>query len=690
LADSQPDPRSIPCSLGETEHLCLHNLLEHPDERIFFKDEQGRFLAVSAGYVASLAPGLSREQVIGKTDFDIFSAEHATAALEDERQVMASGEPLLEKVERETFEDRPDAWASTSKLPLRDADGAIIGSWGISRDITAKVEVEEALRASQEQLRASELQHRLLFEHNPQPVFVYDIKTREIVAASNAAVASYGYSRERLLSMTAEELRPAEDRAQFLRDLASRRRHAGLELAQPRRHQYSDGTVIDVEVTSDDLTFAGRECRIALCQNVTERNRAAAELATARDDAVEASNMKSAFLANVSHEIRTPMNGVIGMTELLLATALTDEQRSYATQVASSGEQMLSLINDILDVAKIEAGQLELDVDDIDLHETIEQACATARVQASAAGIELHVTIEDSMPRHVRGDSRRLRQVLLNLVANAVKFTAAGEVSVRVSGHPLPQAGELGVRVEVSDTGIGIDPEILAQMFEPFTQADASTTRTYGGTGLGLAIVRELVELMGGTVGCESQPGLGSTFSFEVPLKLSSRAVEGGAAQERSAAPPTLAWESTPCVLVVEDSPVNQVVAVRTLERCGCESEVANDGRQALEALARRSYDAVLMDCQMPGMDGYEATAELRRREAGGRRTPVIAMTAHAMKGDAERCLAAGMDDYIAKPMRRQVLAEALARWIPQADPAAGGSGERSASPTERALPAHG
>jgi two-component system sensor histidine kinase/response regulator len=672
------------------EHLCLRNLLDHPDERIFFKDEQGRFLAVSAGYVASLAPGLTREQVIGKTDFDIFSAEHANDAFEDERRLMASGEPLLEKIERETFEDRPDAWAATSKLPLRDEHGAIIGSWGISRDITAKVEVEQALHDSQEQLRASELQHRLLFEHNPQPVFVYDIQTREIVAASNAAVASYGYSREELLSMTAEELRPTEDRAEFLRVLASRKRHAGLEMAQPRRHQYKDGTVIDVEVTSDDLTFAGRECRIALCQNVTERNRADAELATARDEAVDASNMKSAFLANVSHEIRTPMNGVIGMTELLLATALTEEQRSYAAQVASSGEQMLALINDILDVAKIEAGQLELDIDDIDLHETIEQACATARVQAGAAGIELHVTIEDSMPRHVRGDSRRLRQVLLNLVANAVKFTAAGEVSVRASGHPLPQAGELGVRVEVSDTGIGIDPAVVAQMFEPFTQADASTTRTYGGTGLGLAIVRELVELMGGTVGCESQPGLGSTFSFEVPLKLSSRAAESAAAaQDGSAAAPVLAWSSTPCVLVVEDSPVNQVVAVRTLERCGCEAEIANDGRQALEALARRRYDAVLMDCQMPGMDGYEATAELRRREVGGPRTPVIAMTAHAMKGDAERCLAAGMDDYIAKPMRRQVLADALARWIPHADPAAAGSGEEATS-AEQALPAHG
>jgi PAS domain S-box-containing protein len=402
-------------------------------------------------------------------------------------------------------------------------------------------------------------------------------------------------------------------------------------------------------------------------RDVTERNRAVAELEAAHDKAVEASNMKSAFLANVSHEIRTPMNGVIGMNELLLDTELSDEQRAYADQVSRSGEQMLALINDILDVSKIEAGQLELDIADFDLHDTVHQACAVVSVQAASKGLDFDVMFAENVPRRARGDSRRVRQILLNLVSNSVKFTATGKVGVSV--RAAHGGGRDVVRVEVNDTGIGIDPAIVDAMFEPFTQADASTTRNYGGTGLGLAIVRELVELMGGSVGCESEIGVGSSFYFELPLAQLGQPAGVTGASDGSAAGPS--WPSPPLILVVDDSPVNQVVAMRTLERCGCEAEAVSDGAQALEALARHPYDVVLMDCQMSGMDGYEATAEIRRREGTGRHTPVIAMTALAMSGDIERCLAAGMDDYVSKPIRRQELVDALQRWVaPAADPA--------------------
>ena len=395
---------------------------------------------------------------------------------------------------------------------------------------------------------------------------------------------------------------------------------------------------------------------------MTERNRAAAEIVSARDQAVEASNMKSAFLATISHEIRTPMNGVLGMNELLLDTRLDDQQRMLADQVARSGELMLALINDILDISRIEAGRLELDVVDYDLHEAIAQACRVAGVQAGAKGLEFVVRISDDVPEQARGDGRRLGQVLMNIVSNAVKFTSQGVVAV--DARVLEDGTERTLRIEVSDSGIGIDAAILEQMFQPFTQADVSTTRNFGGTGLGLAIARELIELMGGTIGAQADPAGGSMFWIELVLAAPIDGNEDLPAEDRDGPAAVPAWLTAPLVLVAEDSPVNQIVATRALERCGCVVEVASDGREALEMLAARHYDAVLMDCQMPGMDGYQATAELRARENGGPRMPVIAMTARAMEGDRLRCLAAGMDDYITKPIRREQLTETLQRLI--------------------------
>jgi PAS domain S-box-containing protein len=508
---------------------------------VFFKDLKSRFLLVSEGWLATVAPGCSLEQVIGKTDFDMFSRPHAAAAFEDEQAIIATGTPMVAKLERETFLDRPDAWVSTTKLPLRDEQGNIIGTWGIARDVTAQIEAEQALAASREQLRASERDYRLLFEHNPQPMLAYDRDTLQIVAASNSMIERYGYTRDELLAMTIAELRPPEDLPEFLarQEELKRESHHGLTTpTRTWRHRYKDGTIIDVEITSDDLRLDGRACRIVLSQDVTERNRTLAELAVARDQAVEASNVKSAFLANVSHEIRTPMNGVIGMNDLLLDTELDDEQRSYAEQVARSGDQMMAVINDILDLSRIESGKFELDIADFDLHETIEQACAAASFEARAKGLTVELEFAEEVPSHARGDGRRLHQILLNLVANAVKFTAHGSVAVTVTSRPGREDGA-PVRVEVSDTGIGIDPAALERMFEPFEQADASTTRNYGGTGLGLAIASELIERMGGRIGAASEPGVGSTFWFELTLAAASQhphedhAATGLAAQPR-------------------------------------------------------------------------------------------------------------------------------------------------------------
>ncbi|MBS0170502.1 MAG: PAS domain S-box protein [Nitrospira sp.] len=430
--------------------------------------------------------------------------------------------------------------------------------------------------------------------------------------------------------------------------------------------------------------------------DTTDRKRSEEELRTAKEAAEAASKAKSEFLANMSHEIRTPMNGVLGTTELLLNSVLTDKQRHLASTVHRSGRTLLAIINDILDFSKIEAGKLDLECVDFDLLQVLEESLELFMEAGRRKKLHLAQQLDEQVPRYLKGDPVRFRQILMNLLSNAIKFTERGGITLIaefLSGTPT----HVRLRFAVADTGIGIPPAAKLRIFDAFSQADGSTTRQYGGTGLGLSIARQLVGLMGGTIAVDSEPGRGSTFSFTAEFELQPLGT-GSASPLAPCAPlptpylvadPAGSWPQDPAlssgvaadeeeqeqtaghILLAEDSPVNREVAVGMLEQLGYQVEIAENGRQALLATEHNRFDLVLMDCQMPEMDGLTATAEIRRRDSGSDRAelPIIALTANAMRGDRERCLAAGMDDYLTKPYTQLQLQEIMQKWLKKPTP---------------------
>jgi signal transduction histidine kinase len=399
--------------------------------------------------------------------------------------------------------------------------------------------------------------------------------------------------------------------------------------------------------------------RVITLRDVSDRHRVMQELERARDAAEDLARAKSEFLATVSHEIRTPMNGVIGMTALLLDTRLDEQQRNFVETIRSSGGQLLSIINDILDFSKFDAGQMTVEHLPYDPRAAVSSVIALLEPQARAKGLRLEFIASPAVPPVCVGDEMRVRQIVTNLIGNAIKFTSAGGVTVTLDADPVrANADTWRLRLDVRDTGIGIPADRLDRLFRPFSQVDASVARRYGGTGLGLAISRRLAELMGGSVTVDSEAGRGSTFHVDWIAQRASVA-------PADAAPlaPTAAHASSAAalkILIAEDNPVNQSVVIHMLRRLGHTADLADDGAAAVTAVAQRWYDVVLMDVQMPHVDGLTATRKIR--EAGGPQPRIIAMTANAMAGDREACLAAGMDDYISKPIDLASLQAALER----------------------------
>jgi PAS domain S-box-containing protein len=792
-------------ALRESEAFS-ETLVESLPLNVFRKDMEGRITFANQRYCENL--GIPYHQLLGKTDFDLFPQELARKYRSDDQQVVETGRPW-EDIEQHQKTDGQISYVHVLKAPVKNADGAIVGTQGMFWDVTPRFQAEQARKRS-------DARFRRLVESNVIGVMICDFSGR-IYEANDAFLELVGYTREDLAAgrVNWEAMTPPEHRAKDEQAIEQLRDH-GATLPWEKEYTRPDGRRVPVLLGVTLLEETSDQC-ICFVLDISERKRAEVQLRAAKEAADAASQAKSQFLANMSHEVRTPMNAIIGMTELVLSTPLSAEQREYLTMVLDASESLLAVINDVLDFSKVEAGKLKLDKLVFDVRETLGDTMKTLAVRAHAKSLELACCIDPRVPVNLVGDPGRLRQIVVNLVGNAIKFTDDGEVVLRAELSPeSPAEGDYALlHFTVADTGVGIPDALRAAIFFAFEQGDSSTTRRFGGTGLGLAIAASLVELMGGGIWVDSELGRGSTFHFTARFALPAGesaapppalpapvegtrvlVVDDNATNRRILLETLSGWKMAPAeatsvaeavkalreaaaagrpfplvisdvnmphndgfalarqmqqhaselagslilmltsgdrpgdiarceqlgvaaylmkpvkqselfdalamvlgalraaderspaaqekgrrlpplrVLLAEDSLVNQKLAVGLLERGGHRVVVVGDGLAAVEAARNGRFDVVLMDVQMPEMDGLEATRTIRNHE---RKTsghvPIVAMTAHAMSGDRERCLAAGMDEYIAKPIRAELLFDTIAHAL--AGTRRGGEGPR-------------
>jgi len=660
-------------------------LIQAIPDLVWMKDPGGVYLACNREFERFF--GKPEAGIIGKTDYDFMSAELADFFRSHDRAAAAAGKPTVNEEWITYADDGHRALLRTTKTPMYSEDGTLIGVLGIAHEITEQRQSEEALRRERDRNQA-------LLHNASDGIHILD-PAGKVIEASDSFCAMLGYTRDEIIGMHVGQWDAANDAEQLGRLVAAQLAKPGRSQFETR-HRRKDGSLFDVEVSGYPLELDGQPVLFNSSRDISARKQAEAalyeercvreamlealvrektaelqasysKLREAKEAAEAANTAKSAFLANMSHEIRTPLNAILGLSHLMQTGDLSPEQADRLKKMQGASRHLLSIINDILDLSKIESGRMELESGNFHLSAVLDNVASMIRESALGKGIRLEID-PDGVPIWLRGDVTRLRQALLNLASNAVKFTDHGTIAIRA--QLLERRDDaLRVRFEVADTGIGLTPELLARLFQNFQQADRSIARKYGGTGLGLALTRRLVEMMDGKVGVDSTAGQGSTFWFVVSLQPGHGPMPQHVSGEAGSAAESSLRETRrgARILLVEDNPINVEVVEQMLHAACLDVAVAENGRIALDKAAAEHFDLILMDMQMPVMDGIEATRAIRRLAAHAA-TPILALTANAFTEDRHACLEAGMNDVLTKPVEPSVLYDALARWLPAGD----------------------